>query len=142
MAWPVGSRTLEAMPVGGRMDGLVHLSHTCAPGSSGCSQHSTTWAGLGPPRGVAISVFFGERNDAEPNASCSNLTETIFSLSRHLPVLLTVSGPMIVLPPQLRASEPSSSLSPFPPLSISSLIFPDWTSVMLFPLHPFHFRFQ
>lgn len=93
-------------------------------------------------RGCDIRVFGGERNDAEPNASRSNLTETIFSLSRHLPVLLTVSGPMIVLPPQSRASEPSSSLSPFPPLSISSLIFPDWTSVMLFPLHPFHFRFR
>lgn len=78
--WPVGSCTLEAMPVGGRMDGVFHLSHTHAPGSTGCSQHSTTWAGMSLPRGAVISVFFRERNDPEPNSSCSNLTKTIFSL--------------------------------------------------------------
>lgn len=72
--WAVGSRTLEAMPVAGGMDGHFGLGHTL--GGHGLSQHLATRADIGLPGGVVISVFGRKRNDPKSNSSCSVFTET------------------------------------------------------------------
>lgn len=79
--WPVGSHPLEAMPVAGRTGCSLRPGQTHAPGSSRRSQHFTTWAEIGLPRGVVISVFWDMVGMAwNPAHPCSGLTQAGFSL--------------------------------------------------------------
>lgn len=68
-SWPVESHNLEAMPVAGRMDGLLGLSQTLTPGSSEVESALYNLADMGLPR-----EHWEEEERTKPNSSYSVFT--------------------------------------------------------------------
>lgn len=80
-SWPVESHTLEAMPVAGRMDGLLGLGQTHTPGSSEVESALYNVADMGLPRGVVISALGGRGKNLNPTHLVQSLPRPPFHSS-------------------------------------------------------------